>query len=51
MQVYCLADETFPTLWAAGKEVCEKDITLEELADAIKALNNNSAPGSDVIGP
>ena len=38
---------TIPTITADDQARCDQDITVEELASAIKLLNNDSAPGSD----
>jgi hypothetical protein len=44
-----LANEEFPSLSDEEQTICDKDISVDELTEAVKKLNDNSAPGSDGI--
>ena len=46
-----LSDELFPILSDEERAECDKVITREELTQALKLLNKDSAPGSDGLPP
>ena len=51
LKTHFLSDELFPILSDEERAGCDKVITWEELTQALKLLNRDSAPGSDGLPP